>query len=125
MKEISYALGAITIILVLVFGAQYANRVFVNRFDYTMHKVDDRTRYETIKRVEDEARTMVASYNTDKMRYEDYKTSDNAEHRSWGEQAKMRANQTAATYNEFILKNSFVFDGNIPKDIRNPLPILD
>ena len=37
----------------------------------------------------------------------------------------MRANKTANTYNEYILKNSFVFEGNIPTDIETRLMIID
>lgn len=36
----------------------------------------------------------------------------------------MRANKTAASYNEYILKNSYVWDGNIPQDIKESLPYL-
>ena len=68
---------------------------------------------------------MIASYKTDKATYEMYKTSDNEEKQSWAEQAKMRANKTANTYNEYILKNSFVFEGNIPQDIETKLMIID
>ena len=44
---------------------------------------------------------------------------------SWAEQAKMRANKTAASYNEYVLKNSFVWNGNVPADIRTSLSYLD
>lgn len=37
----------------------------------------------------------------------------------------MRANKTAASYNEYVLKNSFIWNGNIPTDIRVSLPFLD
>ena len=37
----------------------------------------------------------------------------------------MRANKTANTYNEYILKNSFVFEDNIPQDIETKLMIID
>lgn len=49
----------------------------------------------------------------------------NEEKLSWAEQAKMRANKTAASYNEYVLKNSFVWNGNVPADIRTSLPYLD
>ena len=62
---------------------------------------------------------------TDKATYEMYKTSDNAEKQSWAEQAKMRANKTANTYNEYILKNSYVWEGNIPEDIDRGLQIIN
>ena len=83
------------------------------------------TSYDTRKKVEDTCRSMIASYKTDKATYEIYKTSDNEEKQSWAEQAKMRANKTANTYNEYILKNSFVFEGNIPTDIETRLMIID
>ena len=68
---------------------------------------------------------MIASYKTDKATYEQYKNSTSDEKQSWAEQAKMRANKTANTYNEYILKNSFVFEGNIPPDIETKLQIID
>lgn len=91
---------------------------------YAVQKVDDATRYRTRKQVEDTCRAMIASYTADKLKYEQYAASESSEQRSWGEQAKMRANQTAASYNEFILKNSFVFNGNVPKDILDELQYL-
>ena len=36
----------------------------------------------------------------------------------------MRANQTAASYNDYILKNSFVWRGNVPEDIKTELEVL-
>lgn len=38
--------------------------------------------------------------------------------------AVMRANKTANVYNEYMLKNSYVFDGNIPSDINYQLEII-
>lgn len=100
-------------------------RANFNLYRNEMKRVDDRTTYEARKRVEDEARSLVASYNNDKLRYEQYKTSTDKTHLEWAEQAKMRANQAATTFNEFILKNSYVFEGNIPADINVQLPILE
>lgn len=98
---------------------------FVNRVDYIDKKIEDKTSYETIKKVEDTCRSMIASYKTDKATYEQYKNNINTEKQNWAEQAKMRANKTANTYNEYILKNSFVFEGNIPPDIETKLQIID
>ena len=50
--------------------------------------------------------------------------SDDEEKRSWAETAKMRANKTANVFNEYMLKNSYVFEGNIPSDINFQLEIL-
>lgn len=98
---------------------------FTNKVNFVNQKIDDKTRYETIKKVEDTCRSMIASYKTDKATYEMYKNSENEEKQSWAEQAKMRANKTANTYNEYVLKNSFVFEDNIPADIDNKLMIIE
>lgn len=68
---------------------------------------------------------MIASYKSDVATYEQYKESDNEEKQSWAEQAKMRANRTANSYNEYILKNSYVWEDNIPSDIDYSLPIVE
>ena len=99
-------------------------RANFNLYRNEMKRTDDRTTYEARKRVEDEARSLVASYNNDKLRYEQYKTSTDKTYLEWAEQAKMRANQTATIFNEFVLKNSYVFEGNIPADINFQLQVL-
>ncbi len=122
----------ITIIIILlliimtVIGtfAGWFNTWFSNKVEYVDKKIEDRTSYDTRKKVEDTCRSMIASYKTDKATYEMYKTSDNVEKQSWAEQAKMRANKTANSYNEYILKNSYVFEGNIPGDINQNLQLL-
>jgi hypothetical protein len=68
---------------------------------------------------------MIASYEADKLTYEQYKDSDNEEKQSWAEQAKMRANRTAAQYNEYIRKNSFVWADNVPDDIGERLEYVE
>ena len=114
-------------VLVALLGIVFipSNRAAFNLYRNEMKRTDDRTTYEARKRVEDEARSLVASYNNDKLRYEQYKTSTDKTHLEWAEQAKMRANQAATTFNEFVLKNSYVFEGNIPADINIQLPILE
>lgn len=113
---------AIAIILLWAFTPLY--RGTVNEYMYSIYKVDDATRYKTRKTVEDTCRAMIASYTSDKMTYEQYSDSDNEEKQSWGEQARIRANKTAASYNEYVLKNSFVWDGNVPEDIKAELPYI-
>lgn len=97
----------------------------LNTYSHTLQKVVDATLYETRKKVEDTCRASIASYNTDKTTYEQYKDSDSELERSWASQAKMRANKTANIYNEYILKNSYVFEGNIPSDIYAELEIIE
>lgn len=96
----------------------------INTYHYHMQKTDDVTNYNTIKEVEDTCRAMISSYESDKLTYEQYKDSDNTEKQSWAEQAKIRANKTATTYNNYILKNSFVWSDNIPDDICMELEII-
>lgn len=115
-------LGGLTIFGVL---GGWFDTWFTNKVNFVNQKIDDKTRYETIKKVEDTCRSMIASYKTDKATYEMYKNSENEEKQSWAEQAKMRANKTANTYNEYVLKNSFVFEDNIPADIDNKLMIIE
>lgn len=128
MKYILTTVAVILAIAVIAAGIYLmyvpSGRALKNSYTHALHKVDDATLYRTRKNVEDMCRAMTASYQSDCLKYEQYAASDSAEQRSWGEQAKMRANQTASTYNNYILKNSYVFDGNIPDDIYVELEYL-
>lgn len=121
--------GAAIVALLIVFtavsfGFEYAGNYLDNKREYKLQKLDDETKYESLKVVEDSARSFISSYESDRLVYEQYKDSYNADKQSWGEQAKMRANKTASTYNNYILKNSFLWEGNIPDDIETELPII-
>jgi hypothetical protein len=109
---------------VLYFGLTPAGRQEWNEHFYKVQKVDDTTSYQTKKRVEDSCRAMIASYESDKLTYEQYKDSESTEKRTWAEQAKMRANKTVSSYNNYVLKNSFVWDENIPDDIQSKLEYI-
>lgn len=108
----------------LFFNATPAGRAMWNNWFFAVQKADDATRYSTRKEVEDKCRSMISSYTSDKLTYELYKDDDSEEKQSWAEQARMRANKTAASYNEYVLKNSFVWDGNVPSDILGSLPYI-
>ena len=114
--------------LILLFGVGYAIspsvRELINGVKHDVQKADDHTNYETIKKVEDTCRAMISSYEADKLTYEQYKNSTNKEKTEWAEQAKMRANKTAASYNNYILKNNYVWSGNVPKDIYTKLEYI-
>lgn len=97
----------------------------INGYEHSLKSADDDTNYETRKKVEDTCRAMIASYNSDKLTYEQYKDSDNSEKQSWAEQAKMRANKTASTYNNYILKNNYVWKNDVPNDIYGTLSYLE
>lgn len=97
----------------------------VNEWGHEIRQMDDATRYKTRKKVEDTCRATIVSYEADRLTWEQYKDSDNAEQRGWADAAKLRANKAALMYNEYFLKNSYVFNGNVPADIRFELPLLE
>lgn len=119
----SVVLAAFIIISVVLIGWGYT--WFGNQVDYVNQKIDNATNYETRKTVEDSCRAMVSSYEADKLTWEQYKDSESSEQRSWANQAKTRANRTAANYNNYILKNSYIWDGNVPDDILSELAIIE
>ena len=128
MDKFFFTVAAVLGSLLLIFGICYMTpngRAAINTYFHGVQKADDLTRYETKKEVEDSCRAMISSYESDRLTYEQYKDSDNEDMRGWGEQAKMRANKTASTYNNYVLKNSYVWSGNIPADILEKLEYLE
>lgn len=117
-------ISVILIGAIIFFGFTPGGRSVWNSYTHSLEKADE-NQYETKKQVEDTARSMIASYKSDVATYEQYKDSDNEEKQSWAEQAKMRANRTANSYNEYILKKSYVWEDNIPSDIDYSLPIVE
>lgn len=125
MKK-AIVLTLITIaVIALIFVTGPALKAFNNRYAYNVQKADDATNYKTLKEVEDSCRAMMASYEADRLIFEQYRKSENEDAFEWAEQAKMRANRTAAQYNEFIRKNSFVWKDAIPDDIDEKLEYLE
>lgn len=124
MKVIGVILAVLFIAGIIFFSATPAGVATWNNWWHDVQKVDDLTNYETRKKVEDTCRAMIASYQSDKLTYEQYKDSDNEEKQSWAEQARMRANKTATEYNNYILKNTYVWKGNVPADIYMNLPTI-
>ena len=124
MKAILAVFLSLCIIAVIILAGPIV-KVIQNKYDYAVQKADDATSYKTLKEVEDSCRAMIASYEADKLIFEQYKDSDNEEKQSWAEQAKMRANRTAAQYNEYIRKNSFVWSDNVPDDIDEKLGYVE
>ena len=117
-------LSMVLIVAIIFFAGTPTGRAIVNNWRFSLQKVDDVTLYEKRKEVEDACRAMMASYNADKLTYEQYRGSDNLEKQSWAEQAKMRANKTASSYNEYVLKNSFVWKDNVPADIYGKMEYI-
>lgn len=119
------AIAAICVGLILFFAINPLGVMAWNSWFGLVQKADDATNYETLKRVEDTCRSMIASYEADRLTYEQYKNSEDDEQQSWAEQAKMRANRTVSTYNNYILENSYVWSGNVPEDIDMELDYLE
>lgn len=124
MSDILKAIGVVVLCLLLML-AVIPSTFVTNKIDYAVQKVDDATNYETLKQVEDTARSYISSYESDRLMYEQYKDSKSEQERSWAAAAKLRANKTATTYNQFILKNSFVWKDNVPADIRENLELIE
>lgn len=125
MKVLGIMLATLLVVGIIYFAATPAGVATWNNWFHAVQKADDLTNYETRKHVEDTCRAMIASYQSDKLTYEQYKDSDNEEKQSWAEQAKMRANKTAASYNNYILKNTYVWKDNVPADIYMKLDIIE
>ncbi len=128
MNKLCKAAGLFVIVLIIgliIFYITPSGRGVINNYFFKIQKVDDVTNYDTIKKVEDTCRAMISSYETDKLTYLQYKDSANEEKQSWAEQAKMRANKTANSYNNYILKNSFIWEDNIPEDIDIELKLIE
>lgn len=124
MKFIVIILAALMIIGYFCFIVIPDDRAFRNNRDHALHKIDDATPYKTHKQVEDFCRTTIVSYEFNKLIWEQYKDSEDEEQRGWANAAKISANKTALAYNEYFLKNSYVFEGNVPADIWRELEII-
>ena len=74
----------------------------INQRAYDVQKVDDATSYESLKRVEDTCRAMIASYEADKLTYEQYRNSDSPEQRSWAKNPLAVALHLADTESAFF-----------------------
>lgn len=124
MKQIAAVILTVALIFVAIIAGP-SIKAMKNCYNYAVQKADDATNYKTLKEVEDTCRAMMASYEADRLMFEQYKDSENEEKQSWAEQAKMRANRTAAQYNEYVRKNSFVWADNVPDDIDERLEYVE
>lgn len=123
MKKIGLVLLILALVVVSFLTKPWS--VFIhNKYEGLIKEVDSATNWETLHEVEDSCRAMMSNYQADVLTYQQYCNSEMTEHRSWAEQARMRANRTAAQYNEYILKNNYVWKYGIPDDIEHELPYI-
>lgn len=123
-KSLAISIVASLIVIALIVFAP-SIKIGINNWKYNVQKADDATNYETRKEVEDTCRAYIASYEADKITYDTNKKLDSIEAQELANAARTRANRTAATYNAYYLKNSYIWKDNVPADIKHELPYLE
>ena len=121
MSKSGKILAFIAIIVVLFFSATTISRTVWNTYWHDVEKADDNTSYENRKKVEDTARAYISSYNADVDIYNTYCNNENENMKSYAESARIRAIQTANSYNDYLQKNSYVWADNMPDDLPSSL----
>lgn len=118
----------VLVVAPIFFGATPTGKAMWNNWFHDVQKADDATNYETRKQVEDTCRSMIATYIKDKAEYEAnmrlYETTGDEYYLEVATGYRQQANSTASTYNNYVLKNSYVFEGNVPADIYMTLEML-
>ena len=88
MKIVGKIIIGIIVLLVAIF-LMSSFGLFNEKVNYIYQKASDNVNYERLKKVEDTARAMIATYKSDKLTYETYKNTD----AELAAQAKIRANK--------------------------------
>lgn len=115
-------IGIVLVAVLCLLFFTVRGRLFTESYRTDVLKARDSANYETQKKVEDTARAMIASYKSDVQMYHTYLAAGET---SLAIQAKLRANKTAAEYNEYVLKNRFIWETNVPNDIDQELVYLE
>lgn len=116
MKTLITVAITLFIALIIFLGFTPFGKQLVLGYDSAMQEAGEIS-YENRKDVEDTCRSMIATYKSDVDIYNLYKDSDNPNQKNYADAALIRAIKTANEYNEYILKNSFVWKENVPADI--------
>ena len=118
-------LGFMVIISVIAgYFAFSDGRQDIVEYEYENAKIKEQS-YENKKKVEDTCRAYISSYESDRLTYNMFCQSEDNYEKQTANMALLRANRTAVAYNEYILKNSYVWENNIPEDIKESLPYLE
>lgn len=123
-KILLIASANIFILNIIFFSLTPGGRSIMNKWERSLIEADLDTNYQDTKMIEDTLRSYAASYEADKITYETYKDLDDQVSKDAAIAAKIRANRTAASYNEFYLKNSHIWKDRVPDDIKSNLEYL-
>lgn len=119
---------SLLVIFILSYSFIIPVRRAVNEYIFQIKTVDEETSYKNRKMVEDTARSMIANYTFATNEYESYKVYCDVpvdqEKCQRALDSKTSANKTATTYNNYILKNKFVWQDNLPSDIFYELVLI-
>ena len=105
---------------ILVLSCTATGVTIYNEYKAELIEVNLDTNWEEQKKIEDTLRAYVSSYEADKITYET--AGSNTE---LANAAKIRANRTAAEYNNFYLKNKHIWKDRVPEDIKNELLYIE
>ena len=109
-------LAILFVAAIIFFGFTPVGKGIILGYEHEMKEVDEKS-YENRKQVEDTCRAMISSYKSDVDIWNMYKDSENINQKNYADAARIRAVKTANEYNEYILKNSYVWKENVPSDI--------
>ncbi len=70
-------------------------------------------------------RELISSYEADRLAYEQYRHSQSRAIRSLAEQARERANRTAATYNDYARETGFRWQTEAPAGAEEKLERIE
>ena len=116
-------LGSLLLLLVLACVTPKGIEA-TNEYEAQLKDTDYNTDYDSVREIEETLRSYIASYEADRITYETNKNNTDKESVALANAAKSRANRTAATYNQFYLKNSYIWKDNIPEDIKSELEYI-
>ena len=83
-------------------------------------KIDDSVKEEDKNAVAEECRKMIVAWEADEAVYLESKDIDPER----AEEARMSANKTAESYNEYLAKHEYVFNGKLPEDIYAAIELI-
>lgn len=121
---IIYPILIIVFALTALYFARPSIVAFTNKQDAKVIEAHNKTSAKVKKQVEDTARAHMATYTSDKLAWENSKNSKDPDKQYIAESYLTRMNTSAAIFNEYMRKNSHVWEGNIPSDIDIELPYV-